>query len=82
MQWRYDIQDASYPGVTDRVRNLLKRHGFLHLLDADRCSDDELMARGRVEYAGGPIGPKTLREIRTAAKACWDDFYHSDWPVF
>lgn len=44
--------------------------------------DDELARRGRVLYAGGPIGPVTLAEIRRAERRYRDDVLASDWPAF
>lgn len=74
--------DEQFPGVTWRVRNLLVRHGFRHLMEAARLSDDELMLQGKDPDAGGPIGPLTVAEIRRAERGYRDDMLQSDWPVF
>jgi DNA-directed RNA polymerase alpha subunit len=73
--WRYDYQDPLYPGVSDRVRNVLRRNGIRSLSEAAAMSDGDLTVSGR-------IGPRTLAEIRTATQRRRADMLDSDWPVF
>ena len=72
--WRLS-DDEQFPGVTQRVRNILKRYGFRDLMEAARLSDVELRQRRQ-------IGSATLAEIRKAERWCREDVLASDWPVF